>query len=189
MPVPITEWSEEQLLDAAVQYDEAALGEIYDRYEAKIFSYIYRRVGDETQTEDLTAQVFMKMLQAIRERKAWHSSFSGWLYRIAHNIVIDYYRQRDRRKDIALDDAPDLVSERDDPMLSTELKIATEQLRFAMRQLTEDQEEVLCLRFMEGYSIGEVAVMMNKTEGAIKALQYRAVTNLRGLLEHAQMHH
>lgn len=189
MPVPIAEWSEEQLLDAAVQFDEAALGEIYDRYEAKIFSYIYRRVGDETQTEDLTAQVFMKMLQAIRDRKAWHSSFSGWLYRIAHNIVIDYYRQRDRRKDIALDDAPDLVSERDNPMLSTELKIAAEQLRFAMRQLTEDQEEVLILRFMEGYSIGEVAVMMNKTEGAIKALQYRAVANLRGLLEHVQLHH
>jgi RNA polymerase sigma-70 factor (ECF subfamily) len=189
MPVPITEWSEEQLLDAAVQFDEAALGEIYDRYEAKIFSYIYRRVGDETQTEDLTAQVFMKMLQAIRDRKGWHSSFSGWLYRIAHNIVIDYYRQRDRRKDIALDDAPDLVSERDNPMLSTELKMAAEQLRFAMRQLTEDQEEVLILRFMEGYSIGEVAVMMNKTEGAIKALQYRAVANLRGLLAHVQPHH
>ena len=89
LPTPLNEQSEEQLLSAAMAYDEAALGELYDRYETKIYTYIYRRTGDEVLAEDMTAQVFMKMLQAIREEKAWHSSFSGWLYRIAHNLVID----------------------------------------------------------------------------------------------------
>lgn len=94
LPTPLNEQSEERLLSAAMAYDEAALGELYDRYETKIYTYIYRRTGDEVLAEDMTAQVFMKMLQAIREEKVWHSSFSGWLYRIAHNLVIDFYRQR-----------------------------------------------------------------------------------------------
>jgi RNA polymerase sigma-70 factor (ECF subfamily) len=188
-PSPVTDWSEDQLLEAAVAYDEAALGELYDRYEARIFSYIFRRTGEEVLAEDLTAQVFVKMLQAIRDRRAWHSSFSGWLYRIAHNVVIDHYRQRDRHTQIGLDEAPDIVAEHDNPALSAELRLTADKVRFAMRQLTDEQAEVLSLRFLEGYSIFEVAVMMNKTEGAIKALQYRAVATLRNLLEHEQLHH
>lgn len=187
-PSPVTDWSEEQLLEAATVYDELALGELYDRYEARIFSYIYRRIGDEPLAEDLTAQVFVKMLQAIQDRRAWHSSFSGWLYRIAHNVVIDQYRQRDRHQQIGLDDAPEIVDEHDDPAFSAEQMLTAESLRFAMRQLTDEQAEVLSLRFLEGYSIFEVAAMMNKTEGAIKALQYRAVATLRILLEHEQLH-
>ena len=85
-----TEATETELLSAAMNFDERALGELYDRYEAKIYSYIYRRTGEQTLAEDLTAQVFLKMLEAIRKQKAWHSSFSGWLYRIAHNLVVDY---------------------------------------------------------------------------------------------------
>lgn len=187
-PSPVTDWSEEQLLEAATGYDEAALGELYDRYETRIFSYIYRRIGDEPLAEDLTAQVFVKMLQAIRDRRAWHSSFSGWLYRIAHNVVIDQYRQRDRQPQIGLDDAPDIANESDNPARSAEAALTAESIRFAMRQLTDEQAEVLSLRFLEGYSIFEVAGMMNKTEGAIKALQYRAVATLRNLLEHEQLH-
>ncbi len=187
-PSPVAAWSEEQLLEAATTYDEVALGELYDRYEARIFSYIYRRIGDEPLAEDLTAQVFVKMLQAIRDRRAWHSSFSGWLYRIAHNVVIDQYRLRDRHSQIGLDDAPDIANENDNPALSAEMTMTAESIRFAMRQLTDEQAEVLSLRFLEGYSIFEVAAMMNKTEGAIKALQYRAVATLRNLLEHEQLH-
>ncbi len=77
-PTPVADASEEALLEAAAQYDEAALGELYDRYEAKIFNYIYRRTGDESLAEDLTSQVFLKMLEAIRDQKAWRSSFF-WL--------------------------------------------------------------------------------------------------------------
>jgi RNA polymerase sigma-70 factor (ECF subfamily) len=187
----LTELSEEELLTAAVEYNEAALSALYDRYEVKIYSYIYRRTGQQSLAEDLTAQVFLKMLEAIQNRKAWHSSFSGWLYRIAHNLVIDYYRRRDRQQHVSLEDAPFLPSEPDNPQINpvrfAELELSAERLHSAIARLTDEQAEVVSLRFLEGYSISEVADMMDKTEGAIKALQYRAVATLRQLLENEQL--
>ena len=179
---PVAEASEEVLLAAAMQFDEMALGELYDRYEAKIFNYIYRRTGDEALAEDFTAQVFLKMLESIRDQKAWHSSFSGWLYRIAHNLVIDHYRRKGRQGTVDIDEAAPTASEEHDPEVTVEQTLDAERLRAAIRRLTDEQAEVVSLRFLEGYSISEVAAMMNRTEGAIKALQYRAVASLRTLL-------
>lgn len=175
--------AEERLLELASSYNEAALGELYDRYESKIYSYIYRRTNSPALAEDLTAQVFLKMLEAIQNDKGWHSSFSGWLYRIAHNLVIDHYRRRDRRQYVSIDDAPVLPATGYDPVEAAELTLDAERLQAAIRRLTEEQAMVITLRFLEGYSINEVAVMLNKTDGAIKALQYRAVSTLRDLLE------
>jgi RNA polymerase sigma-70 factor (ECF subfamily) len=180
---PIRDASEEELLIGAASFDEAALGELYDRYEARIYSYIYRRTGNSALAEDLTAQVFLKMLEAIRGGKAWHSSFSGWLYRIAHNAVIDFYRQRDRQKQTDLEDAATLVDSDHNPVVIAETNMDATHLRGAISRLTEEQAEVISLRFLEGYSISEVAIMMDKTEGSIKALQYRAVATLRQLLQ------
>lgn len=179
---PAAEASEEVLLAAAMQYDEAALSELYDRYEAKIFNYIYRRTGDEALAEDFTAQVFLKMLESIRDQKAWHSSFSGWLYRIAHNLVIDHYRRKGRQSTVDIDEAAPTASEAHDPEVTVGQTLDAEHLRAAIRRLTDEQAEVVSLRFLEGYSINEVATMMNRTDGAIKALQYRAVATLRTLL-------
>jgi RNA polymerase sigma-70 factor (ECF subfamily) len=184
---PVTEASEEVLLAAAMQYDEAALGELYDRYETKIYTYIYRRTGDEALAEDFTAQVFLRMLESIRDQKAWHSSFSGWLYRIAHNLVIDHYRRKGRQGTVDIDEAAPTASEEHDPEATVAQSLDAERLRAAIRRLTDEQAEVVSLRFLEGYSISEVATMMNRTEGAIKALQYRAVATLRTLL-YEQLH-
>lgn len=181
---PETATSELELLERARVFDEAALEEIYDRYEERIFAYIYRRIGDPTLAEDLTAQVFLKMLEAIRKEKAWHSSFSGWLYRIAHNLVIDTYRKRGRATYMSIDDAPTLVTKEEGPAQAAERQLDADNLRKAIECLTDEQAAVVSLRFLEGYSITEVATMLEKTEGAIKALQYRAVSNLRRLLEH-----
>lgn len=184
-PSTLSTASEEEILAKVMVFDEAALGEIYDRYEERIFAYIYRRIGDPTLAEDLTAQVFLKMLEAIRKGNAWHSSFSGWLYRIAHNLVIDQYRRRGRATHVSIDDAPALpTAPNDGPARAAERSMDAESLRKAINRLTEEQASVVSLRFLDGYSIAEVAVMMEKTEGAIKALQYRAVSNLRRLLEH-----
>lgn len=184
---PVAEASEEALLAAAMQYDEAALGELYDRYEAKIYTYIYRRTGDEALAEDFTAQVFLRMLESIRDQKAWHSSFSGWLYRIAHNLVIDHYRRKGRQGTVDIDEAAPTASEEHDPEVTVAQSLDAERLRAAIRRLTDEQAEVVSLRFLEGYSISEVATMMNRTEGAIKALQYRAIATLRTLL-YDQLH-
>lgn len=184
----LSDLSEKVLLEGAAIFDERALGELYDRYEARIYSYIYRRTGNESLAEDLTAQVFLKMLEAIRSDKAWHSSFSGWLYRIAHNAVIDYYRQRDRQQQVSLEDTLTTTASDHNPVVMAEVSLDAERLRIAISRLTEEQAEVITLRFLEGYSISEVAEMLDKTEGSIKALQYRAVTTLRQLLQHEGFH-
>jgi RNA polymerase sigma-70 factor, ECF subfamily len=183
----LTESNEDELLANAVHYDEAALGELYDRYEAKIYSYIFRRTGEQALAEDLTAQVFLKMLEAIQQGKAWHSSFSGWLYRIAHNLVIDHYRNRGRQGHVELDETEVSRAPEHNPVLTAEMNLDAERLRAAVRRLTDEQAEVISLRFLEGYSILEVAEMMDKSEGSIKALQYRAVATLRNLLQHEQL--
>ena len=174
--------SEAELLERAEQFDEDALGELYDRYELKIYNYIYRRTSNQTLAEDLTAQVFLKMLEAIHNDKTWHSSFSGWLYRIAHNLVIDHYRTRDRQKQVSIDDAPIITDPGTSPVRAAEIALDAEYLRSAIRRLTDDQAQVITLRFLEGYSFGEIAGMMDKTEGAVKALQHRAVSTLRTLM-------
>ncbi|MEZ4732676.1 MAG: sigma-70 family RNA polymerase sigma factor [Caldilineaceae bacterium] len=182
--IALTDLPEKTLLESAAGFDEKALGEIYDRYEARIYSYIYRRTGNESLAEDLTAQVFLKMLEAIRNDKGWHSSFSGWLYRIAHNAVIDYYRQRDRQQQVSLEETLTTTASDHNPVVMAEASLDAERLRTAIGRLTEEQAEVVTLRFLEGYNISEVAEMLDKTEGSIKALQYRAVTTLRQLLQH-----
>ncbi len=174
--------TEEELLDRAANFDEAALSEIYDRYELKIYNYIYRRTSDPGLSEDLTAQVFLKMLEAIQSERAWHSSFSGWLYRIAHNLVIDHYRARDRQKQVSIDDVPHMHDAGTTPVRAAEIALEAEALRSAIRRLTDEQAQVISLRFLEGYSFAEIAEMMDKTEGAVKALQHRAVATLRQLL-------
>ena len=181
-PALYADASEEVVLAAAMLYDEAALSELYDRYEVKIYSYIYRRTGDEALAEDFTSQVFLKMLESIRDQKAWHISFSGWLYRIAHNLVIDHYRRKGRQGAVELEEASPISSDEEPLEVKVEQTLDAERLRSAIRRLTEEQAEVVSLRFLEGYSISEVAAMMNRTEGAVKALQYRAVATLRSLL-------
>jgi len=174
---------EMQLLKRARTYDQAALGELYDRYSGRIYNYVYHRVGDPSQAEELTAQVFLRVLEAVREDRAWRTSFSGWLYRIAHNLVIDHYRRRSRAVQVALEDAPVLPATRGDPEKAAERALNAEQLRMAIARLTKEQAQVVSLRFLEEMSIAEVAAVMGKSEGAIKALQYRAVLALRNLLE------
>lgn len=183
VPKSLADYTEEELLAEAVDFSEPALSELYDRYELKIYSYVYRRTNDQSLAEDLTAQVFLRMLEAIRNDRAWHSSFSGWLYRIAHNLVIDHYRRRDRQPQVALDDAPILPDLTENPVETAELRLDAEMLRAAIRRLTEDQAQVISLRFLEGYSFNEIAGMMEKTEGAVKALQHRAFATLRQYLQ------
>lgn len=171
------------LLARASQADPEALTELYDQYVDRIYAYIYHRVGQAEVAEDLTGQVFMRMLEAIRAGHAWRTSFSGWLYRIAHNLVIDYYRRRQRASFVDLDDAAPVQAVDGDPLRSAELRLDSQRLREALHTLTEEQTQVIVLRFLEELSIAEVAKIMGKTEGAIKALQYRAVLALRRVME------
>ena len=174
---------QQALLEKARRADTVALGEIYDQYADKIYAYIYHRVGQAELAEDLTGQVFMRMLEAIHSGQAWRTSFSGWLYRIAHNLVIDQYRQRSRATFVDIDEVPPISETDSEPSRSVQASMDRESLQAALSQLTEDQAQVITLRFLEELSIAEVATIMERNEGAIKALQYRAVIALRRIMQ------
>jgi RNA polymerase sigma-70 factor (ECF subfamily) len=176
---------EQGLLERASKADPEALAVLYDRYVGRIYNYIYHRVGQADLAEDLTAQVFARMLESIRDGRACRTSFSGWIYRIAHNLVIDHYRRRGRAAFVELDEATPIAADEADPLRKVEARLESEHLRAALTKLTEEQAEVIALRFLDEFSIAEVAAMMNKTEGAIKALQYRAVSALRRVMQPA----
>lgn len=173
--------NERTLLERARQYDEAALGELYDRYAPRIYAYIYRRVGDAHLAEDLTGDVFVRVIQAVQAERLWHTSFQAWLYRIAHNLVVDYYRRRPPVTELELDEQ--LVTAEDDPASAVAERLSQRSLRAAVSRLTSDQQQVLALRFGEGMKAREAADVMNKSTGAIEALQHRALATLRRVLE------
>jgi RNA polymerase sigma-70 factor (ECF subfamily) len=172
--------SEAALLKRAKAYDPAALTELYDRYAPRMYAYLYRRVSDAALAEDLTGELWLRVLRAIQTEKAWRDSFIAWLYRIAHNLVVDHYRRRLPMPPLSLDEA--LVALDDDPAATVENALAGERLRAAIGRLTPEQQEVLALRFGEGLTTREAAQVMDKTTGAVEALQHRALAALRRIL-------
>lgn len=173
---------ERQLYERARALDQEALAAIYDAYSERIYRYIYHRVGDPDVAEDLTALTFTKMLEAIHSGREWRTSFSGWLYRIAHNLVVDHFREKGRARHVSLESGLPLRASDWDPFEEAARSLRREALREAISHLTEDQANVIVMRFIEGYSIAEVAKALGKTEGAVKALQFRAVERLRRLM-------
>jgi RNA polymerase sigma-70 factor (ECF subfamily) len=173
--------SEQTLLERARAYDEDALGELYDQYAPLIYAYLYRRVHDAQLAEDLTGEVFVRVLQAIQSEQFWRTSFRGWLYRIAHNLVVDHYRKQLPAPMLALDEK--LVAAQGDPDSALAEKLSRQGLLAAIGQLTLDQQQVLVLRFGEQLAAREVAEVMDKSVGAVEALQHRALTALRRILK------
>ena len=173
---------ETTLLQQAKMCDPVALGELYDRYAPRMYGYIYRRLGDAALAEDLTSELFLRVLRAIQSDHAWRDSFRAWLYRIAHNLVVDYCRQQQPLPVLSLDEEL-LASGRDDPKIEVENDQTYMQLRSAVGQLTPEQQEILALRFGEGLKTREVAKIVRKTTGAVQALQHRALASLRRILK------
>jgi RNA polymerase sigma-70 factor (ECF subfamily) len=176
-----------RLLERAREDDAQALAEIYDLYAESIYRYLYRYLGDEAQAEDLTSEVFLKLLQALHTPRAPRDHLQGWLYRVAHNQAMDWFRRQKKRVSDSLEVGPDghpeLVAVDDAPLSSLEKRQSQQQLREAIRRLTTDQQRVILLRFGEGLKCKEVAELMGKSEGAIKILQHRAIKRLRKLLD------
>jgi RNA polymerase sigma-70 factor (ECF subfamily) len=172
---------ERALLEQAKQYDEVALGELYDHYAPRIYAYIYRRVGDAHLAEDLTGDVFVRVIQAIQSERFWHTSFQAWLYRIAHNLVVDHYRRQPPATELELNER--LMVAEDDPISAVAERLSHWRLRAAISRLAPGQQQVLALRFGEGMTARETAEVMDKSVGAIEALQHRALAALRRVLE------
>ncbi|HEX77030.1 MAG TPA: sigma-70 family RNA polymerase sigma factor [Dehalococcoidia bacterium] len=167
---------EETLVRRAQSRDEQAWGQLYEMYIDKIYSYIRLRVGDPQDAEDIASQVFLKALQSIGFFKWKGIPFSAWLFRIAHNQVIDHMRRAKPRASLA-EGVPTPSGE--NPELMAEQSLDWEAVRRALTELTPAQRQVIELRFAGGLSTAETAKVMGKKEGAIKALQHSALIALR----------
>lgn len=159
--------------------DSAAFGELYERYIRKIYSYIYYRTGNQHDAEDLTARVFHRALVHIETYVERGIPFSAWLYRIAHNLVANWHRDRTRRKVIPLDEfiAAGLRSEAPETMAESQEE--KERLLEAVRRLPEERQQLLILKFVDKLSNAEVGAIMDRSEGAIKSLYHRTLLALR----------
>ena len=173
--------NEAELAQRASQRDPDAFATLYTAYVEKIYKYIYYKVGNPSEAEDLCEQVFLKAWEAIG-RYTWYGyPFSSWLYRLAHNLVVDHYRTQ--REILPLNDTMLIREEPIDPEVALARSLGANDLRRAILRLTPEQRQVICLKFIEGYSNSEIATLMQKKEGAIRALQYRALRSLQAILE------
>lgn len=173
-----------------VQYakeDKEAFGEIYERYLTKIYNYIYYRTGNQQDAEDLTAKVFYRALSHIENYVDKGVPFQAWLYRIAHNLVANFHRDKGRRKIIPLDDYVAHTLKGDAPDKQAETSEQTEHLMEAIHRLPADRQQLILLKFIEQKSNAEIGEIMDRTEGAIKSLYHRTLLSLRDEIELQQL--
>ncbi|MCG3211660.1 MAG: ECF RNA polymerase sigma factor SigW [Anaerolineae bacterium] len=168
---------EQARLRRANAFDRAALAAIYDEYQQPIYRYVYRNVGEVEIARDLTAEVFHRFLQAIQREQGPTRHLRAWLYRAAHNSVIDHFRRQKHRQHLPLNE--ELVNTRDDPVTLAEGRLSAAAVRAALQELTDDQRQVIILKFIEGLSNAEAANVLDKPIGAIKSLQHRALAALQ----------
>ena len=168
------------LIDAA-KTDPAAFGKLYRRYVDKIYNYIYYRTGSVKDAEDLTGRVFFKAMSHIKSYKHMGLPFSAWLYRIAHNLVANYHRDRSRKKEISLDNIPGQVLPQKGLQPETHIVRSqeVEDLLETIRGLADNRQELLILKFIDQLSNAEIGQIMRKSEGAIKSLYHRTLLELR----------
>jgi RNA polymerase sigma-70 factor (ECF subfamily) len=164
------------LLAGVQRRDPQALAQVHDTYYPAIFRFIAFRVGDHETAEDLTSEVFTRLLHAVNDRNAPKNTLRGWLYRVASNIVADYHRRNYRVRQVELDD--DIRGDAIDPAEALTGKQVLAELSGALAELTVDQQDVISLRFGYEMAIKDVARVMGKSEGAVKQLQARAVAAL-----------
>ncbi len=167
---------EVELLARARQLDHDALAVIHARYYGALFRYISFRVRDQQSAEDLTSDVFARLLVALHRGDSPPQTLRAWLYGVAAHCVADYQRQQYRRPMAALDET--IASQASGPEEQAEMTLTTSELRQALAELTPEQQHVLALRFGRALPIQEVAKLIGKSEGAVKQLQARAIASL-----------
>jgi len=159
---------------------ENRLAGLYDEYFDRIARYIYVRIGDRNEAEDLAGEVFVKALESLKSYKERGIPMQAWLFRIAHNLVVDHLRKARRLKTVPIDTVQ--IEAREDPVATAEKSIEVERVNKAMQKLTPEQREVVRLRFFGDLSSKEVGAILRKSDGAVREMQRAAIEKLRGLL-------
>ena len=170
---------DEEALALASKGDKDAFGMLYDKYAGRIYNYIYYRTGNQFDAEDLTARVFFRAMRHITRYVDRGIPFSAWLYRIAHNLVANWHRDGARRQEVALEDGVLLDKGEEHPesaLMRGEEELA---LMALIRNLPEERQQLLILKFVEHMSNAQIGEIMDRTEGAIKSLYHRTLIALR----------
>ncbi len=172
---------DQTLLTKAREFDEGALETIYQKYSDSLFKYAVRKVGDPARAEDFVAETFQRFLQSLAQGGGPKEYLRAYLYRITHNIITDFYRRsppppmefEEARYENDSSSPPEVLAQ----------KIKAETLRRALLRLTPGQQQVVILKFVEGFSNAEIARVMGKSVGAVKSQQHRAIASLQRILE------
>lgn len=180
----------DQWLEQAVAGDLVAFEALYELYSQPIFTFCFFRAPTKSDAEDLTAQVFMKAWQAIGRYRVGEAPFLAWLYRIAHNTVANYYRDRQRHPEVAdaglddnlLENIEDQGELGSDPLEAIFRQTQRETLKKALERLTKEQQQVVYLRFIEDWSHAQIASLIGKKENAVRGIQFRALSSLEKIL-------
>lgn len=169
------------------KFDSGAITALYEKNRLGVFRFLYYRVGDPQIAEDLTSEVFLRMITALEKYQPQSASFEAWLYQIARNLAIDHYRKASVRNHVPLED--NLTVETQDVDKTVDRNLTHELLRRALAKLNEIQRDVVVLRFVNGLSIAVVAQTLHKSEDSIKSLQRRALIELREILNEWEVHY
>ena len=159
--------------------DSEAFGELYRRYVQKIYNYIYYRTNNHHDAEDLTARVFYRAMSHIHSYKDRGIPFSAWLYRIAHNLVANWHRDRGRRQIISLEEYIGTGANEEAPEHRAVTNEEQDALLEAIRRLPEERQQLLILKYVDRLSNAEIGLLMERTEGAVKSLYHRTLLALR----------
>jgi RNA polymerase sigma-70 factor (ECF subfamily) len=182
VPQPDFKEKEDDVLTRASNGDRDAFGLLYEQYVERIFNYVYYRTGNLHDAEDLTARVFQRAMNHIQNYTDRGVPFSAWLYRIAHNLVANWHRDRSRKQEIPLDDLPVLPNRGDHPERNLVRSQEQEALLRLIRRLPPERQNLLILKFVENMSNSEIGQIMGRSEGAVKSLYHRTLLALRDQL-------
>ncbi len=173
----------EDIVKQAQAGDRSAFAELYEMYYDRIYRYISFKCGNQIEAEDLSGEVFVKMIESIHTFRFRGFPFTSWLYRIAHNVVVDNFRRKGRRPTVPLDTARNAASDaHSDLERLAEISLTIREVVTAMDNLTDLQREVITLRFAAGLTIAETAEAVGRKENAVKALQHAGIRKLRDAL-------
>jgi RNA polymerase sigma-70 factor (TIGR02952 family) len=170
------------LVRQAQEGDAEAFGRLYDHYVTMVYRYVYHRVGDRATAEDVTSETFVRALRRIDSLSFQGRDVGAWLVTIARNIVLDHVKSSRYRLEVATADMRDADRATDGPEDAVVAHLTNRELLACVQQLGSEQQECIVLRFIHGLSVSETAAIMGKKDGAIKALQHRAVRRLAGLV-------
>jgi RNA polymerase sigma-70 factor (ECF subfamily) len=173
----LAEWD---IVRRAQEYDEPAVEALYQKYYPKIYNYAFMQMGDAQASEDLASDVMLKMIESMHKYTFRGLPFGAWVFRIARNRLIDLHRRRRRRGEVDLSGS--LSSALASPHVLAERALERGQIQVALKHLTDEQRQVIVLKFIQGFDNRSIGKIMGRSEGAIKSLQHRALGALRRLL-------